>query len=113
MDATFAKKLNGYFIAFCRRAFAWSPAYREATKKAERLTKDGLRWECAKCGDLVGKGEKHRDHVDPVVPVETGWDGSWDTYRNRMFVEADNIQILCLTCHKEKSNAENRLRRKQ
>ncbi len=111
MDETFKKKLNGYFIAFCRRTFAWSPAYREATKKAERKEGKEIKWLCAKCNALVGKGEKHRDHIDPVVSVEKGWDGSWDTYRDRLFVDADKIQILCLQCHKEKSNGENRLRK--
>jgi hypothetical protein len=113
MDENFRKQLNGYFIAFCRRAFAWSPAYRIATKRAERRTDEGIRWLCASCGALVGRGEKHRDHIDPVVPVEKGWDGSWDTYRDRMFVDDGAIQILCKECHRKKSNEENRIRRER
>ena len=110
----FQKKLNGYFIAFCRRTFAWSPAYRIATKKAEVKSGKDVKWRCAKCSDLVGKGEKHRDHIEPVVPVDTGWDGSWDTYRDRMgYEKPENLQILCKRCHKEKTNGENQLRRKR
>lgn len=114
MDDNFKKKLNGYFIAFCRRTFAWSPAYRIATKKAEVKEGKILKWRCAKCGVLVGKGEKHRDHIRPVVDPATGWNGSWDTYRDRMgYDEPDNLQILCLKCHKEKTNGENKLRKRK
>lgn len=111
MDTRFRKKLDRYFIAFCRRTFAWSPAYREATKKAERKTNKDIKWECAHCRALVGKGAKHRDHIDPVISVADGWDGSWDTYRDRLFVDADRIQILCLDCHRRKTNGENKLRK--
>lgn len=108
----FTKKLNGYFIAFVRRVFAWSPAYRIATKRAERKTAKGIRWECAKCKALVGKGEKVRDHIIPVIPVTEPWNGSWDFYRDRIgFEDPDNIQVLCKPCHKEKTNGENRERR--
>ena len=114
MDAAFRKRLNGYFIAFCRRTFAWSPAYRQVTKRAEVKTDKGLRWKCAKCGELASKGEKHRDHIIPVVDPEKGWNGSWDTYRDRMgYEDPGNLQILCLKCHKEKTNGENQLRRKR
>lgn len=110
--SVFGKKLDGYFIAFCRRLFAWSPAYKIATKRAEVETPKGTRWKCAKCGTLTGKGEKVRDHIEPVVPVKEGWNGSWDAYRDRMgFENPDNIQVLCKPCHKEKTNAENRERR--
>ena len=111
MDTKFRKKLDSYFIAFCRRTFAWSPAYRLATKKAEVKSNGSLKWRCAHCKALVGKGEKHRDHIDPVIPVETGWNGSWDFYRDRMFVEDGQIQILCKACHKVKTQAENVIRR--
>lgn len=109
----FKKKLNGYFIAFCRRTFAWSPAYRTATKRAERKNGKDVKWECAKCKALVGKGDKHRDHINPVIPIETGWDGSWDTYRDRMgYEDPDNLQVLCRACHKEKTLEENKKRRR-
>lgn len=48
---------------------------------------------CASCGRNDGKGDKMltRDHIIPVA------EGGSNTI--------DNIQILCLGCHKKKDNA--------
>lgn len=109
----FKKRLDSYFIAFCRKAFVWSPAYKTAKQRAEVATDDGVRWKCASCGTLTAKGENHKDHIIPVVPIE-GWNGSWDTYRDRMsYEDPGNLQILCIECHRRKSNEENKRRREK
>lgn len=45
------------------------------------------------------------DHIDPVIPLTTGFSG-WDEVIKRMFCEADNLQILCHECHKNKTDDE-------
>lgn len=44
------------------------------------------------------------DHIEPIVPV-TGW-VSWDSCIERMFCEADNLQLMCKACHDKKSKKE-------
>lgn len=49
------------------------------------------------------------DHIDPVVPL-TGW-VSWNNYIERMFVDSDGLQLLCLKCHERKTKEENMIRK--
>lgn len=75
--------------------------------------------ECASCKKEVpnyvkvgGRRKKNvvADHIDPVVPV-TGW-VSWDALIEAMFCEKDNLQALCLDCHKVKCAEEAAERKK-
>lgn len=108
-------RLDDYFVAFCRRVFKWSPAYKEALKYSfQRKGSDGTEYyKCAKCGKVIPRPQKRVDHISPVVPVE-GWDGSWDTLRDRMsFEDSANLQVLChRPCHTTKTNEENEARRR-
>jgi len=110
---TWNKKLNGYFIAFVRRVFHWSPAYKECLKRAfvKRVGKTEF-YKCAGCGDVVPRKKKQVDHISAVVPL-TGWKGDWNLYRDRMSMEnPDNLQVLCkVPCHKEKTANERKLRK--
>lgn len=45
------------------------------------------------------------DHIDPIIDPAVGFT-TWDECIDRMFCEQDNLQILCYTCHKEKSDKE-------
>lgn len=45
------------------------------------------------------------DHIDPIIDPDIGW-VSWDETINRMFCEQDNLQVLCHSCHKVKSDDE-------
>lgn len=107
---TWGHRLNGYFVAFARRVFHWSPAYREAISRVEQKTEQGKRYRCEACGALVERSEKQVDHREPVVPVGEKWDGDWNRYRDRLFVESSKLQVLCRPCHKKKTGLENRER---
>jgi hypothetical protein len=70
-------------------------------------------YKCTGCGEEVPATTKtgakrsknvYVDHIDPIVPV-TGWI-SWDSCIERMFCEADNLQVLCKSCHDSKSKEE-------
>lgn len=50
------------------------------------------------------------DHIDPVIDIETGFT-SWDDVINKLFCEIDNLQVLCLECHKHKTADEKESRR--
>lgn len=57
--------------------------------------------------DEKGKRIKnvHVDHIDPIIDPAVGW-VSWDETINRMYCEADNLQVLCHDCHKVKTDEE-------
>lgn len=79
---------------------------------------------CAHCKQLFAQNEIQVDHIFSVVPT-TGWpdapksdlyvlpDGAKDmnVLVYRTFVSPDQLQALCLVCHKAKSKEENARRR--
>ncbi len=88
----------------------WAPI-NDVDKAA--TTKRGFRM-CAGCNREVpvtevrdGKRQKNTfvDHIKAIVDPETGFT-TWDDVVERMFCEADNLQVLCYECHTEKSNEE-------
>jgi 5-methylcytosine-specific restriction endonuclease McrA len=68
------------------------------------------KYECAMCGLIFRKKEVQVDHINPVIPL-TGRD-DMDGYVERMFCYEDGWQVLCKSCHKDKSDEENRNRTK-
>lgn len=113
-----------YLIAAARRISRWSLEHRAAIKDAE-VGKEFV--QCASCKKRIPKNLKIKkrrqfavDHIEPVVPVDMlapvleptpnssdflGWD-EW--LRRLMYGKR---QVLCLPCHKSKTNAENKERK--
>lgn len=69
---------------------------------------------CAGCNNVVsattkvnGKRVKnvHVDHINPIVDPDVGF-VSYDVLIERMFCEADNLQVLCNDCHTIKTDDE-------
>lgn len=96
----------------------WAPI--SNCKKAANVSR-GL-YMCAECEQVVPLTVKvgtkrikniFVDHIDPIVDPKVGFQG-FDVYIERMFCEADNLQLLCGQCHDEKSlkeRAEAKIRR--
>lgn len=61
-------------------------------------------YKCAACEQVYPGKEVQVDHKKPVVGKEGFVD--WDTYIDRLFCEAHNLQVLCLECHKTKTSEE-------
>lgn len=103
------KKFNkkSWIISTLRRASYRWPGRFEAERNARKSR--GL-YECNSCKGLFKRGEYKLDHIEPVIPVETGFT-SWDNYIDRMFCDSTNFQILCKTCHDAKSTLERELRK--
>lgn len=82
----------------------WPPKY-ETRKKANvsygKYTCAGY----SRTPHIVGASEIQVDHIHPVVDPADGF-VDWNTFIDRLFTEAENFQVLCLTCHKKKSNDE-------
>ena len=68
---------------------------------------------CMDCGVLEPTYAMQVDHLEPLIPLNTALeDMSWDEVVNRAWCELDNLRPLCKPCHKEKTKAENKERRR-
>ena len=100
-------KLKSFLINTLRRAsFRWRP--RGEAEKLARVQigefstgRAKFGYKCAKCGIVGKKKDTNTDHIEPVVAI-TGWD-SLDGFAERMFCDTEGYQILCLSCHDEKT----------
>ena len=88
----------------------WAPT--TDVKNRAKVARGQYKCEC--CGEIVGPTRKdgrrrvHNifvDHIDPIVDPAVGFEG-WDKYIERMFCEADNLQLICKDCHDTKSAEE-------
>jgi 5-methylcytosine-specific restriction endonuclease McrA len=107
-EAAFTSFIKGNLRRVTTR---WAPIP-ETLKKAR--TRRGF-YLCNGCKEEVpastrderGKRVKNAlvDHIEPIIDPAVGW-VSWDETINRMFCEAENLQVLCHECHKKKSDEE-------
>ena len=82
---------------------------KKVNKRSGRLAEHYL---CASCGGFFVARDVQVDHIDPVVSPEEGFQDWW-IYMNRLYCEAENLQVLCKPCHKDKTNAERKERMKK
>lgn len=114
---TIAKTYNQFYaiLSAIKRCFSRSPIHRTVlnnTKTDEKGPKGGARYKCQSCGSSFGQREVQVDHIEPIVPIGImSKDMSWDEIVNRTFCSEDKLQVLCTTCHKEKSKHENQQRK--
>jgi 5-methylcytosine-specific restriction endonuclease McrA len=64
---------------------------------------------CAMCENEFTSKDMEVDHIKPVVSPTKGF-VSWDSFIENLFCEADNLQAICKSCHKEKSKKETQKR---
>lgn len=79
----------------------WPPAnevLRDAREGKDPYGRDVFR--CKHCEKLYVRALVQRDHIVPVG----GYQGCWNTVIERMFVPKSGYQILCLQCHRTKTN---------
>lgn len=94
----------------------WSPIH--TTRKKARV-KRGY-YKCNACKNSVTaskviKGKRvpnvFVDHINPVVDPIKGFT-TWDDYIERLYCEEDNLQVLCRSCHDNKTQKEKKQRTK-
>lgn len=97
-------------IAALRKIWSFS----EDRKDVIRTYKVGPnQFQCAACGNIVGGKDFEVDHHEPVVLPEDDSEFSFDKYIERLFCDISNLSLICKSCHKAKTQAENQLRRKR
>lgn len=67
-------------------------------------------YRCSHCRATFPAADVVVDHIQPVVDTMKGFT-TWDEYVERMFVEAEGLQVLCKGCHKEKTATERKERK--
>lgn len=85
----------------------WPPKYttlnaakteKKTNVKTGRLAQHFL---CATChNEFVAKDVQ----VDHIIPI--GTEKTWDEFIEGLFCEEDNLQVLCVSCHKIKTKLE-------
>lgn len=99
-----------------RRTFSRSPIIREVLFKVRREVpkynqdggrskKDAVQYRCNVCGTYVGSTKVSVDHINPVVSVVEGF-VDFNTFIERLFCAASNLQVVCDDCHNTKTQAE-------
>jgi len=127
-------KFENAVIAGARTAFKrYSPKYGAVRDRARVEIpwhkKDGtlaqrpsVRFKCELCGRLTQDGSDDKnpddpdrgnnvDHIDPVVEIgKSRKDYTLSEFIARLDCKIENLQLLCLPCHKEKTTQEKELR---
>lgn len=84
----------------------WQPKYQ--CKKDARTARNT--YTCAGCKKSYPSKSVRVDHIEPVVDTKRGF-RTWDEYIERMFVERDGFQLLCMECHDFKTSLEKATRK--
>ena len=63
-----------------------------------KTKREGKHYRCAKC---QGEFSSTQVQVDHIIPI--GFEKTWDEVVAAMFCEKQNLQVLCLECHKKKT----------
>lgn len=105
-------RYKGFITSTLRSGFRrWGPKYdvlknaatgRKLNKKSGRLANH---YRCAQCEKDFPQSGVQVDHIEPIGSCK-----SWDEFIERLFCEADNLQVLCKACHKKKTKKENKKR---
>jgi 5-methylcytosine-specific restriction endonuclease McrA len=101
-------RFKSFVTSALRRASSrWAPKY--TCKKKARTARNT--YKCSLCANSVGNKDIKIDHIHPVVDPTKGFE-SWDKFIERLFVELDGYQAICITCHKTKTAEEREIRKK-
>jgi 5-methylcytosine-specific restriction endonuclease McrA len=113
------KKEQGLLKGALRRVFSRSELRRAVIDAALVEYSDPSRprvkkWcRCAICKLPEAKSYVAVDHISPVIPLDRSFEEmSIDEVVNRLWCLLDNLQVLCETCHDDKTAEERKARKK-
>jgi hypothetical protein len=67
-------------------------------------------FKCAACAEEFPASKIQVDHIEAIINPKIGFT-NWDDVVNAMFCEKENLQCLCLDCHKAKTAQERKLKK--
>src|SRR5690348_2314832 len=96
---------NRYLVSAARRIWRWDKNRKAVNDESEKKAgKKGFRF-CSSCQKRFNYKKVHVDHVIPVGPAPKGFEG-WDLYYSKLFTARNNLQSLCVDCHKKKTKTD-------
>lgn len=114
-----SKKERNLLKGAIRRVFARSELRKAVIEKSKCIYHNPSRprvktWcFCPSCNNYIPKSYMEVDHITPLIGLMESLEGlSWDEVINRLWCEERNLQAICSDCHKKKTHAENKLRRR-
>ena len=98
-------RFNSFVTSALRAASRrWPPKYEclneaKTEKKVNSATgRVAQHFLCNSCRGEFSSKNVQVDHVEPI-----GKDTTWDVFIDRLFCEKENLQVLCIDCHKAKT----------
>lgn len=95
----------------------WPPKYEclssayVGTMLNNKSGRQAKHYKCACCSNSFPAKDVQVDHVKPIIDPTVGFT-SWDEVVTNMFCEKENLQLLCVECHKTKTAQERTTKRK-
>lgn len=90
----------------------WKPVSqcKQESKRAYKGKNKRQKWEyqCNKCKNWFKSDEVNVDHIEPAGSLNCSND--LPAFVDTLFCEVDNLQVLCKTCHDEKTQLERQLK---
>lgn len=62
-------------------------------------------YRCNICKEEFTQSNVNVDHTEPAVDPKVGF-VDWNTFIERLFCSVDNLQCLCIECHRIKTKSE-------
>lgn len=112
------QRVKNFVISALRKAvMRWAPRSKvlNAAKTDQPYTiekpndRSRIAYICAACKGVFRSKEINVDHIIPVVDPKVGF-STFDDYVERLFVEEEGWQILCIECHNVKTKEETDIR---
>ena len=108
---------RAFITSVLRGGFRKYPAKFETLKEAkvgkllnEKSGRMAEHYRCASCNQDFPMKDVQVDHIKPVVDPKRGFK-TWDEYIDRLYCDSDNLQVLCIPCHKAKTAKEGKKRK--
>lgn len=111
-------RIKGFIISVLRAGTRrWPPKHnvKNAAKTEKKINEASGRlaqhYQCVNCKKEYTSTNIEVDHIQPVVDPDKGFT-TWDDYISRLFCDEQGLQVLCNTCHDEKSSKEQSKRKR-
>lgn len=111
-------RLKSFITSCLRGGFRRYPPKYEVLKEAfiekrinEKTKRLCAHYLCNSCNGVFPTKEVQVDHIKPIVNPKDGFI-SWDDFIVNLFCPKENLQVLCIECHKIKTTKENDKRKK-